>query len=224
MARGANRSAVGLWQAMERRIAGQLPRQAVVTRTAASGVWVRFTPVDATTPEMWFPSTVRGLPVGTAGWVHPLAGGKGRFIADNVPLYTQEQVDALIASYRPRSARNTAAPGATYSVAGDYFWTAANIEFTGLVPGAAYAVRCDVAVRTYGLGSFFLLASVPTGGTLASLYQEATHGSQPFYATLYYAASVADGTGQLTVSPGLRWNSGSVTVSDVTLFATVTHA
>lgn len=64
-----------------------MPRQAIVTRADdAGGVWVRFTPVDASVPEMWFPSNVSGLPAGTAGWVHPLAGRKGRFIADNVAV------------------------------------------------------------------------------------------------------------------------------------------
>jgi len=67
-------------------VKASLPRHAVVTRAGATGVWVRFTPVDASVPEMWFPSTVAGLPAGTAGWVHPLAGGKGRFIADEVPF------------------------------------------------------------------------------------------------------------------------------------------
>lgn len=63
-----------------------MPRQAVVVRPDETGVWVRFAPVDTTVPEMWFPSTISGLPAGTSGWVHPLAGGKGRFIADGVAL------------------------------------------------------------------------------------------------------------------------------------------
>lgn len=71
---------------VEGAIDATMPRQAIVTRTGDTGVWVRFTPVDASVPESWFPSTVAGVPAGTAGWVHPLPGGKGRFIVDAAPL------------------------------------------------------------------------------------------------------------------------------------------
>lgn len=68
-------------------VEGAMPRQAVVTRPGnPSGVWVRFAPVNSTAPEMWFPSTVCGVPAGTRGWVISLAGGKGLFVATNIAI------------------------------------------------------------------------------------------------------------------------------------------
>lgn len=112
-------------------VESSMPRQAIVTRVDGFGVWVRFTPVDNGAPESWYPSTVAGLGPGSSGWVHPLAGGKGRFIADNV--------------MRPVTRSAFASPGRNgVSTAGDFTIpaspTTANslIMFTGLVPGKTY--------------------------------------------------------------------------------------
>lgn len=75
----------GISEMVQRAIDATMPRQAIVTRAEGKGVWVQFTPVNPDMPESYYPANIAGLPAGTAGWVHPLAGGKGRFIADAVP-------------------------------------------------------------------------------------------------------------------------------------------
>lgn len=209
-----------------------MPRQAVVTRVDGPGVWVRFTPVDSSTPEMWFPSTVAGLSVGAAGWVHPLAGGKGRFIADDVPLvsphnhderyYTEAEVNALIDAYRPRTARGVNAPGVTISTAGDYLYSGSAVTFTGLVPNTNYTVRADVGIRTFSTGTLFLIAS--TGAAIMeSLYQGVSEDNAFRYDSLLHTSTGSGAGGSITVTPGIRWNGGSIILTQITLTATITR-
>lgn len=105
-------------------IEGVMPRQAVVTRSEGTGVWVRYTPVNTSVPEMWFPSSIAGLPAGTSGWVHPLAGGKGQFIpwgAGLMPVtrYWAAQ-DATTGSNSTQTMQPAGSTTITIPVAGDW--------------------------------------------------------------------------------------------------------
>lgn len=96
---------------IQRAVAGMTPRQATVTRPGESGgVWVRHIgPGQDTAPESWYRSTVNNVPAGTRGWVIPIGGGKGLFIATSLSefppsphnhdgrYYTEAEVDALLA-------------------------------------------------------------------------------------------------------------------------------
>jgi hypothetical protein len=87
MASGLNKQAINLWGRIESRIGDILPRQAVVVEESPNGgVLVRFATEDSSLTSTWFPSTVDDAPIGTTGWVFPLAGGKGLFVAINTPI------------------------------------------------------------------------------------------------------------------------------------------
>lgn len=199
-------------------VEGVMPRQAVVTRRGEpSGVWVRFTPVDANAPEAWFPSTVAGLPVGTSGWVHPLAGGKGRFIADNVPLYTQAQVDALIAAYQPsvHVLANPTAPFATATTAGTYLATTAAQAVTGLNPGREYTVSGTVEIHTgfeTTLRVFMPMLRAAGLTTVDALGMNSlADRSQDVVMSGVFARVRPSAAGTITLTPGFSWTSGTVT-------------
>lgn len=76
----------GIEDDIQRAVQDALPRQAVVTRLENGGVWTRFSPVDASSPESWFPSVIANLDPGTVGWVFALRGGKGLFIPMGVTV------------------------------------------------------------------------------------------------------------------------------------------
>lgn len=72
---------VRLMQRVDAAIAATLPRQAFVTRSEGSHVFVRFAHEGADSPESQFLSTVAGVPPGTMGWVFAIGGKKGLFVA-----------------------------------------------------------------------------------------------------------------------------------------------
>lgn len=193
-----------------------MPRQAIVTRVDGPGVWVRFTPVDNTVPEMWFPSNVAGLAVGTAGWVHPLAGGKRRFIADDV--------------MRPvtKSGMHTSQTNA--DTAGDYAITGGDalLTYSGLVPGKMYRIAwsCDFGVwrnTTTTSGRFGV--RIVGGETTWNRYPTIRDipAGNTYLGQSYSLDVTASNSGTISICPGFAWGAGQIRVSWATITATLSE-
>lgn len=134
-------------------VEGAMPRQAVVTRSEGTGVWVRYTPVDPNTAEMWFPSSIAGLPAGTSGWVHPLAGGKGRFIATGIAIPI------------PFAATS----GSTTSTTSLTTYTYAGTDSVSVPPGTYSVTAAAFVPSRRSVGSGRIDVAINVGGAEASL-------------------------------------------------------
>lgn len=194
-------------------IEGTMPRQATVVRPGDNGgVWVRFTPVDTSTPEMWFPSTVAGLPAGTSGWVHPLAGGKGRFIADNV---------ALPVPIAPKSSESGPL-SISVSTVTTAIITQAMVLFTGLDPNQTYTVKGDSDLRAGNAGRLWLAfeargeTNVEAGGRPGTL-----SGAETAMSMSATVSVRPDESGEIRVYPVYIWASGSFTITRAAITATI---
>ncbi|MCV0404554.1 MAG: hypothetical protein K5924_12740 [Chloroflexi bacterium] len=184
---------------IERAVEATMPRQAVVSRAGDNGVWVRFAPVDPTVPEMWYPSTVAGLPAGTSGWVFVLGGGKGLFVATSPP-------------------RTIAAPPVveTGSITVNGAGTAilAQTTLTGLVPGVKYTVIISGSSRflPQTLPANFSPRAIVDGINQANQYVSRPTGSPidtSIVSTNWGGVVTAPASGSLPVGWGVTWNAGS---------------
>lgn len=198
----------GMWQRINEMLAAWVPRQAVVTRSESGGVWVRFAPVDPTSPESWFPSTLANVLAGTSGWVFTLGGKKGLFVATGVR-------GAVPIS-------NSANQTVTATTTGDYPVTNAALTFSGLVPGTVVTVKAEVTFRvnaTTGSASFGFQA---TSNGATALYSGGSIPATAGYTTFVYSAPRTIGAdGIVSVVPALRWSSGTVTIAGAYITASV---
>ena len=234
MATGMNRSAVGFWQRLESRFAALLPRQAYVVRTEGSTVWVRFAGEAATAPASQFPTTVSGLGANTTGWVYPVGGGKGLFVATG-GVYTQAQVDALIAANKPRVKRSWTG-GVNPTTAGDYAVTsgAGPITFTGLTASASYELQWSVSFPMFAFAAARMYPGVrvtDNGGSSFHFFtggapdlNPATAGGETIVSWDYSATVTASGIGEVAICPAVRWVSGSPYAGVTTFAATISRA
>lgn len=211
----------GIEENIGQAIDATMPRQAIATRADSNGgVWVRFTPVDASVPEMWFPSTVADLPAGTAGWVHPLAGGKGRFIADAVfrPV-TRNAVAPL---------RNGIATAGNYTIPATPTTADSLIVFDGLVAGKTYRLAWSCTFSAWSSGTTngrWAVRVVDNGGTRWIGYNGHVPivVAQSAYQWNYSTTATASSSGEITICPAVQWNAGQINVSWATISATVSE-
>lgn len=206
------RSAVREAQIMDEREAAHEPRQAFVTRTEGNGVWVRFGTEDVTAPESWFTSTVVGVPVGTMGWVYPLAGGKGLFVVTNV--------------FVPQTKYGLSSLSVVGSTAGTYVQDSPNsiLEFTGLNPNRQYQITATVAILTTGstVRSFRCTFEAVGATTVVPIpgSQNASYHNQKV-SDLAMASLFPNADGVIVVRPAFTWVTGTVTANNFTILATI---
>lgn len=201
---------------IDRAIESTMPRQAVVVRSDATGVWVKFTSDKPSVPPSKFPSTVAGLPAGTSGWVHPLAGGKHRFIADNVRVPSAPKRGMWIA-------------GQTISTAGDYAFTANTglITFSGLIPGRTYELSWDVCMFWWGsapaTGSIGVRVVDNAGTSFQLAMSRHMHNGVAVYegqrSWAFSMTITAPPSGEITICPAFRWASGTTNFQQATITA-----
>lgn len=185
---------------VERAVEATMPRQAIVTRSEGSGVWVRFTPVNNAKPEMWYPSTVAGLPAGAQGWVHPLAGGKGRFIATAVPLAMP-----ITNTTGPSVVSTTSLTTFTYTNLASLTLPKGNYRFVAaLIAPVRRDVQSGTAYATLRVNGVELpTPSIGMGGTPANQFFTLTHA--------YDEAVTVGDDGMFTVEAGVRGGTTSGT-------------
>ena len=200
----------GLWQRIEALVRSTLPRQARVTRTEGSTVWVRFVDEGSDAPDTKFPSTVAGAPIATMGWVLTLGGKKGLFVATGIPK------------------ANTNATGVVQTViantSGTYEVTTAVLTFSGLIPGTTRDVTVSVTQQAQGGGSgrFGYRVTANNGSTLYRTQAVDTLASTQLpYTFVYSSSEVVGSNGEISIVPTVTWTSGTVNVNAAFITATV---
>lgn len=200
----------GLWQRIEALVRSTLPRQARVIRTEGSSVWVKFLGDGADDPEAKFPSTVSGVPVATMGWVITLGGKKGLFVVTGIPKVV--------------IGRNYGASDITATTAGTHWNTDVSLTIPDLNPAHEYTVKGDVSIRTTGSTRRELaLRFQAIGATTESTYVG------PYAATVNQEMSSGSGVilvrpdsnGEIVVSPGFSWASGTVSTNWASITVTI---
>lgn len=203
---------------IERAIDATMPRQAIVTRSDVTGVWVRFTPVDATVPEMWFPGSGHRLPAGTSGWVHPLAGGKGRFIADGLMYPIVDSASAGVTL--TVSTAGSDMPVGTTNVGANV------VTVSGLDPNRWYRVKVEADIRAIAASAAsasFGATIEHSGGFQFSLdYSQAVTNSVHFYGSTYSWRLKPKADGTFVIRPAVKWASGSISITAGYVTATIT--
>lgn len=199
-----------LWQRVEALVRSTLPRQARVTRTEGSTVWVRFVDEGSDAPDTKFPSTVAGVPPGTMGWVITLGGRKGLFVATGIPK------------------ANTNATGVVQTViastSGTYEVMTAVLTFSGLTPGTRRDVTVSVTQQAQGGGSgrFGYRVTTSNGSSLYRTQAVDTLASTRLPYTFGYSSSeVVGSNGEISIVPTVTWTSGTVNVNAAFITATV---
>lgn len=192
----------GIYGWIQKEVAKILPRQALVTRPDGKGVWVRYTPVDATARDMWFPSTVAGLTAGTTGWVIALGGGKGLFVATGIAAPVP--FNALVAENRYSTS--------TIST----FDTAVPVSpSTLMVPPGKYRVKATAiasGVRTVDTGS--IVTRLSFGGVVGPESIRVVDGTTPgenAQVARFDADVDTDANGIITVEFHVRGNGTAAT-------------
>lgn len=217
MTRDLNRGPLALMRWVKGAIDATLPRQAVVDRSGNGGVWIRFAPVDATQPPVWFPSTIADLPPGWSGWVQPLPGGKGLFVASGMPRpYSQAETNALLAAARPIMISNGAFSSASFTTNAVHDITAASTDITGLPVGATYKVKVFVTVVASGATGTGRFGARVVGGGINGHAVPMGYGipitTKREHSAEWTFERTVGGDGKITVVPVCERSAGTINI------------
>lgn len=157
-----------------------------------------------------FPSTVSGLPVGHTGALIATADGGKLFIASNMSIPSRPKHD----------------PSSTISIpvstAGETYVSAAEVTFTGLIPGATYTVDGTADLRAGSSGRVWAFVYAVGAATVISPGIPATlHGAETAMSASGVIDVVASDTGTISVYPGYDWSSGSFTITRAGIRASI---
>lgn len=199
-----------LWQRVEALVRSTLPRQARVTRTEGSTVWVRFVDEGSDAPDTKFPSTVSGVPVATMGWVFTLGGKKGLFVATGIPS--------------PVSMATGVVQTVTASTSGTYEITTGRLVVGGLVPGKTRDVSVVVTQQAQGGGSGRFGYRITSNGETSTYRTQALDtlaNTRLPYTFGYSSRETVGDDGEISVVPTITWSSGTVNINAAFITATV---